>query len=67
MINKQTYQHNSSCEGNCDEFIDTDCIIYNKSIVYLGLEEGASQTEINEKLVSTIMHLQHQIDVLKNQ
>lgn len=62
--NKNTYQHNSNCDVDCDEYIKTDCVVYNDPIEYLGLEAGASQTEIINKLVQTVEFLQQQINTL---
>lgn len=62
MENKSTYQHKGDCEIGCDEYIDTQCVVYLQSLPYLGLEEGASLTEIIQKLVNTIQHLQSQIN-----
>lgn len=63
--NRDTYQHKSNCEG-CDEFINTDCIVYEGELPYLGLEKGASSTEIIIKLTQTVEYLQQQINALKS-
>lgn len=63
---EETYQHKSSCNSGCDEFIDTNCIVHKESIDYLGLEAGATTTEILAKLTQTVEYLQQQINKINN-
>ena len=60
--NKNTYQHKGTCDVGCEEFVSTDCVVYDKEIPFLLLEEGATVTEVIEKLVQTISHLSSQIN-----
>jgi hypothetical protein len=62
---KGSYQHKSECNSQCKEFSSTDCVVYKDSLEYLGLEEGASTTEIIQKLTQTVEFLQTQINELK--
>lgn len=63
--NKNSYQHNSNCDIDCDEYVKTDCVIFQDAIDYLGLEEGASTTEVILKLAQAVEHLQSEINILK--
>lgn len=58
----KTYTHKGDCEIDCDEFINSKCVVYLDSLPYLGLEEGADLSEVIKKLVSTIEYLQEQIN-----
>ena len=62
--NKNVYQHDSNCDIDCDEYVKTECVIHTDALPYLGLEGGASQKEINEKLIQTVEFLQQQINAL---
>lgn len=62
--NKEVYQHNSNCDVDCDEYVKTECVVYNDAIDYLGLEAGASTKEIIDKLVQTVEYLQEQINTI---
>lgn len=64
--NKNVYQHESNCDVDCDEYVKTDCVIHTGAIAYLGLEAGASTTEILLKLVQTVEYLQAQINTINN-
>jgi len=63
--NKNTYQHNSNCDIDCDEYIKTECVVYNEAIPYLGLEAGASSKTIIDKLVQTVEYLQTQLNTIQ--
>lgn len=63
--NNNTYQHDSICEVDCDEYVKTSCVIFQEELPYLGLEAGASTTEVINKLVLTVEFLQQQINDLK--
>lgn len=60
----ETYQHLGNCEVDCEEYVKTECVIFNTELPYLGLEAGASTTEIILKLVQTVQHLQTQINTI---
>lgn len=62
--NKNTYQHDSNCDIDCDEYIKTECVVYNNALPYLGLEAGASTKEIIDKLTQTVEYLQQQINTI---
>jgi hypothetical protein len=60
--NKNTYQHDSSCDIDCDEYVKTECVVHNDALPFLGLEKGASNKEIIDKLVQAVEYLQTQIN-----
>jgi hypothetical protein len=62
--NKNAYQHNGNCDIGCDEYVKVECVVYTDAIEYLGLEAGASEKEIIDKLVQTVEYLQTQINTL---
>jgi len=63
--NNDTYTHKGDCEIGCDEYTKVECVVYNESIPYLGLEAGASSKTIIDKLVQTVEYLQQQLNTIQ--
>jgi len=51
----------------CNEYISDKCVIHTNAIAFLGLPAGATQEEINNELVSTLISALSRISQLESQ
>ena len=50
----------------CEEFISTDCIIYESAISYLGLPENSSNTDVFNAILSSLIDARNRIILLED-